>query len=329
MRRILLLLLSPFAIVVALISLVIGLSFYAAANPAAVLVAAADAPSEQAARVLYLVARLILLPCQLIFIFLAFATAFWVFRRRLRLSAWVLGEPVAGRIKTGELPTALRPERRRTMQQIVASVIAVLALVAALVLALGQFIPRGELAVVITALTSSLTWGARLPIGDLLGGLTNIFETNASVGERIRYQQVSESVEGVVEGADLRFMAVRADSGELTTIPHGELRIFRNFSRGDESGVYVTFPVAAADLRRAVALLSDLASEAPALVPLLLEPWRAVSEDGRLGRVVDLSLFGRTRPGNEDELQLALHTLVEERLARAGIALAGSDREAV
>ncbi len=327
MRRLLLLLLSPLAIAVALASLVIGFSFYAAANPAAMVVAAADPATEQAGHVLYLLARLVLLPCQLIFILLAFAAAFWVFRRRLQIGAWALGEPVAGWLDAERLPAALRPGRRRTMQQIVASVIGVLALITALVLALGQFIPRGELAVVITALTSSLTWGARLPIGDLLGGITNIFETNASVGERIRYQQFSEKVEGVVEAADLRFLAVRADSGELTTIPHGDLRIFRNFSRSDEAGVYASFPIAAADLRRAVALLAELAPESPALAPQLLAPWQTISEDGRLGRVVDLALFGRTAPGREEELQLALHALVEERFAAAGIALTGSAAE--
>jgi len=327
MRRLLLLLLSPVALALALASLVIGFAFYSAANPAAMLVTSAAPSTEQAGRVLYLLARLILLPCQLIFIVLAFAVAFWVFRRRLQIGAWALGEPVAGRLDAQDLPSALRPGRRRTMQQIVASVIGVLALVTALVLALGQFIPRGELAVVITALTSSLTWGARLPIGDLLGGITNIFETNASVGERIRYQQFGERVEGVVEATDLRFLAVRADSGELTTIPHGDLRIFRNFSRGEEAGVYVTFPIAAADLRRAAALLAELAPESPALAPQLLAPWQTLSADGRLGRVVDLSLFGRTAPGREEELQLTLHALVEERFAAAGIDLAGSAAE--
>ena len=244
----------------------------------------------------------------------------------------MLGEPVAGRLRRDEpdqsFPTVLRPERRLTLQQIIGSILAVLALGVATVLAIGQFVPRADLAVVVAALTSGLTWGARLPIGDVLGGISNIFETNVSVGERIRYKQFAEQVEGQVEDVDLRFLNVRADSGELTSIPHGELRIFRNFSRGETSGVYATFPVRARDLNRAVALLTELAGESPVLTTQLVEPWHVMSLDGRLGDVTAVSLFGRTTPGNEDDLQLALHTIVQLRFAAAGIPLAGGKEAA-
>ena len=45
------------------------------------------------------------------------------------------------------------------------------AILLAVLLSMGQFIARTDLAIVVAALTSSLAWGARLPIGDLLGGL--------------------------------------------------------------------------------------------------------------------------------------------------------------
>ena len=332
MRRLLLLLASPLLLVVALSSLMVGVSFYAESNPATFFVLTAAPATVQAQRVLYLLARAVLFPFQLGFIVLAFGAALWVFRRRLRIGGWVLGEPVAGRLRRDEVgeeyPGVLRPERRLTLQQIIGSVLAVLALGAATVLSIGQFVPRADLAVVIAALTSGLTWGARLPIGDVLGGISNIFETNVSVGERIRYKQFAEQVEGQVEDVDLRFLNVRADSGELTSIPHGELRIFRNFSRGETSGVYATFPVRARDLNRAVALLTELAGESPVLTTQLVEPWHVMSLDGRLGGVTAVSLFGRTTPGNEDDLQLALHTIVQLRFAAAGIPLAGGKEAA-
>ena len=332
MRRLLLLLASPLLLVVALSSLMVGVSFYAESNPATFFVLTAAPATVQAQRVLYLLARAVLFPFQLGFIVLAFGAALWVFRRRLRIGGWVLGEPVAGRLRREETdearPAVLRPERRLTLQQIIGSILAVLALGVATVLSIGQFVPRADLAVVIAALTSGLTWGARLPIGDVLGGISNIFETNVSVGERIRYKQFAEQVEGQVEDVDLRFLNVRADSGELTSIPHGELRIFRNFSRGETSGVYATFPVRARDLNRAVALLTELAGESPVLTTQLVEPWHVMSLDGRLGDVTAVSLFGRTTPGNEDDLQLALHTIVQLRFAAAGIPLAGGKEAA-
>lgn len=327
MRRLLLLLASPLLLVVALACLTVGIAFYGDNNPAAFFVLTSAPETVQAQRVLYLLARIILFPFQVGFIVLAFGAALWVFRRRLRISGWVLGEPVAERLRRDEpdeeFPVGLRPERRRTLQQLLGSILAVLALGAATVLSIGQFVPRADLAVVVAALTSGLTWGARLPIGDVLGGISNIFETTVSVGERILYKQVSEQVEGQVESMDLRFLNVRADSGELTTIPHGELRIFRNFSRSETSGVYATFPVLARDLNRAVALLTELAGESPALATQLVEPWHVMSLDGRLGGVTGVTLFGRTTPGNEDDLQLALHALVQVRFAAEEIPLAG------
>ena len=332
MRRLLLLLASPLLLVLAASSLLVGVAFYADSNPATFFVLAAAPATVQAQRVLYLLARAVLFPFQLGFIVLAFGAALWVFRRRLRISGWVLGEPVAGRLRREErgeeLPVGLRPERRLTLQQIIGSILAVLALGVATVLAIGQFVPRADLAVVVAALTSGLTWGARLPIGDVLGGISNIFETNVSIGERIVYRQFSERVEGQVEDIDLRFLNVRADSGELTSIPHGDLRIFRNFSRSETSGVYATFPVHANDLNRAVALLSVLADESPTLATQLVEPWHVMSLDGRLGDVTGITLFGRTMPGNEDDLQLALHTLVQVRFAAENIPLAGKKEAA-
>lgn len=332
MRRLLLLLASPLLLTLAFFSLMVGFAFYADSNPATFFVLTAAPSTVQAQRVLYLLARGVLFPFQLGFVALVFSAALWVFRRRLRIGGWVLGEPVAGRLRRdeadGEYAGVLRPERRLTLQQIIGSTLAVLALGVATVLAIGQFVPRADLAVVVAALTSGLTWGARLPIGDVLGGISNIFETTVSVGERIVYRQVSERVEGQVESMDLRFLNVRADSGELTTIPHGELRVFRNFSRGDSSGVYATFPVHAHDLNRAVALLNALADESPTLATQLVEPWHVMSLDGRLGGVTGLTLFGRTTPGNEDDLQLALHTLVQVRFAAENIPLAGKKEAA-
>lgn len=324
MRRFLLILLSPALLVIVGLSILTGLAFQAQTNPAALYVITTSPASPQAERALYLLARIVLLPFQVIFIFLAFSAALWVFRRRQRLAAWVLGEPLSERFAgeyVEELPYALRPQRRRTRTQIVSSIIAVLAIFVAIVLALGQFVPRAELAVVIAALTSGLTWGARLPIGDLLGGLTNIIETTVTIGERIGYRQLTARVEGVVESMDLRFINVRADSGEMTTIPHGELRIFRNYSRGDQTGVHATLPIAARDLARAVAVLRETAAAAPSLVPGLLGPWQVMSLDGRLGPVVDLSVYGRTTPDNGDALHVAIHALALERLLAAGIAV--------
>ena len=329
-RRLLFWLLSPLWLVLAGLSLIVGVAFSSGNSPAALLSAAFFNGTPVELQVATLVARLLLLPFQLIFIALVMGATLLVFRRRDQLARWVLGEPLAERLAaadgaTGDLPAVLQPTRRQTVRQILSSLIAISAIILGILLAVGQFVARDDLALVMAALTSSLAWGARLPIGDLLGGITNIFETNLAVGDRILYKQFEKTVEGTVESVDLRFLSVRARSGELTSIPFGDLRIFRNYSRGSFIGVYAAFPVAAEDLRRAVTLLLDMAPESMTLVPQLLEPWQPMGLEGVLGATVDLFLFGKTNQEWEDDLQLAMHAVVHERFEAAGIPLRGKD----
>ena len=321
MRRLLLLLLSPLWLVLAALSLLIGLSFFADNNPALLLATAFYEGTVEQEQMVALALRIAMLPFQFFFIGLVIGGTLWIFRHRHRFAGWVLGEPRVG----GDRPVMLNPERRRTLQQIVASVIAVVAILLAAILILGQFILRTDLALVIAALTSSLAWGARLPIGDLLGGLSTLVEGNLAVGDRIEYRQFDRQVTGTVEKVELRYLSVRAQTGELTTIPFGELRIFRNYSRGEHIGVYAVFPIGAGDLVRAVSLLNDLAPESPALIPTLVAPWHPISLEGEIGAVVDLSVFGQCAQEDEDDLQLALHAVIRERFAAAGIQLCGAD----
>lgn len=329
-RRVLILLLSPIWLTIAIISLIVGSAAFSGTDPALLLAVAFHDGAAEWEPLAVLVARAVLLPFQLVFIVMVVGAAIWVFRRRARFAGWIIGDPLADRLTsadllTGELPTVLQPERRRTLHQIFSSIVTGVTIFIALMLILGQFLNRGDLAVVVAALTSSLAWGARLPIGDLLGGLSNIFESNLAVGDYIRYKQLDKDVSGIVESVDLRFLSVRANNGELTSIPFGELRVFRNFSRGNHIGVYAAFPIAATDLERAVTLLTDLEPQSMTLVPHLVEPWHPISLEGEMGAVVDLHLFGKTTRDLEDELQLALHAVVHDRFAADGIRLAGKE----
>lgn len=326
-RRLLVILLSPIWLVLVIVSLAVGMAVFSGELPTREIAAALSAETGEGAQLVGLAIRAVLLPFQLIFIAVVVGAALGVFRRRERIAGWVLGEPFAERRAAaahddGERPGVLRPERRRTLHQTLASVIAILAIGTALLLVLGQFISRDDLAIVIAALATSLAWGARLPIGDLLGGVSNVLESNLAVGDRIDYRQFENSIDGTVETVDLRFLSVRAHTGELTSIPFGELRVFRNYSRGDTIGIYAIFPVAARDLHRAYDLLTEMAPRAVELIPVLLEPWQPMAPEGMLANIVDISLFGLTTIDQEDDLQLALHALVQEEFAAAGIPLA-------
>lgn len=325
--------LAPVWVVLATLSLVVGLATFSGADPAVVLAAASFRGEAEMEQLSVLVARVVLLPFHLIFIALVVGATLWVFRRRGRIAGWVLGEPLTDRLfardqMSAEVSLVLPHGRRHTMHQILSSIVALSAILLAVLLSMGQFIARTDLAIVVAALTSSLAWGARLPIGDLLGGLGNMFESNLAVGDHIRYKQFERYVDGLVESVDLRFLSVRARTGELTSIPFGELRVFRNYSRGEFLGIYIAVPIAATDLSRAVTLLNELAPDSMDLVPYLIEPWQPMSLEGEMGAILDIYLFGKTTQEWEDELQLAMHTVVHEKFRGAGIRLAGQRDDA-
>jgi small conductance mechanosensitive channel len=324
-RRLLVILLSPLWLALAAVSLVVGAAFVGGTNLAEIISAIYTGTTE-AEQIAYLLARALLLPFQVGFIVIVFAAALRIFRRREQIGRWLIGDPPAEATTTGrEMPFVREPGRRRTMQQIASSLIAISALLAAFVLSLAQFVARDDLAVVVAALTSSLAWGARLPIGDFLGGINNIFESSLVVGDHVLYRQLDQTVEGIVEAVDIRFVSIRALTGELTTIPFGELRIFTNYSRGHYRGVYAAFPVAAHQFGQAMAILNELAPQSPDLLIDLIEPWQPISLDGEMGALVDLCLFGKTIDGRELELQLAMRELVQERFAAAGIPIGGAE----
>jgi hypothetical protein len=68
-----------------------------------------------------------------------------------------------------------------------------------------------------------------------------------------------------------------------------------------------------------------MAPESPDLVFHLLEPWQPMSLEGNIGAIVDLCVFGKARPGDEDDLHLEMHELIQARFWEAGIQLAGKE----
>jgi small-conductance mechanosensitive channel len=124
-----------------------------------------------------------------------------------------------------------------------------------------------------------------------------------------------------VESVNLRFTTIRSPSGELYTMPNGEIRVVRNFSRGSFSMARATFKIQASDLGEVLELLEELGTEAVTLLPNLLEPWQVLSETGAVGQQTELTLLAKARFGQAAEMRPRMLTLVQERLTAAGIDL--------
>jgi small conductance mechanosensitive channel len=215
-------------------------------------------------------------------------------------------------------------ERRGdTLQQLVASLITISVFTSATILALSQFISLTNLAVAVTIFSTAFGFAARDYIGDFLNGFSNIFENRFAVGENVAVFRVGDVVEGIAEQVTIRTLSVRTRTGDLIIVPHGEVRILRNYSRGSFTGTTVTCRIATHDLADAVELLIKLGNEAPILIPDLLSPWVVLSQEGSLGKTSDILIHAKARYGHGAEVRLQAMTLIEDRLAAAGISLAG------
>ena len=272
------------------------------------------------------------LPLWIIYPLLIFLVAFIAHRLAWHLAGFLL-RPVSisnrsffGRFRqVDSVNDAAHEKRRETLQQIFASLISVGAFMTAIVSTLGQFVSVDTLLWMAGFLTAAFGFGARSLVTDLLAGFNIIFEDIFGVGEKIEVKGGTGVINatGIVEHVSLRTTWIRASTGELFVVPNGDVRIVRNFSRGRFSMAKIIVKMAAIDLQQALPILTDMGKEAVTLLPDLLEPWQVISESGTIGQGAELTLLAKTRFGRAADMRPTMLTLVQDRLAEAGITLIG------
>jgi small conductance mechanosensitive channel len=213
-------------------------------------------------------------------------------------------------------------ERLETLRGLVASAITFLAFAAATFASLSMAVQTDTLVWMVGLFSAAFGLGARPLLADFLTGISFMFEDTFDVGEKVELLgPVGGGVEGVVEAVNLRTTLIRSPTGESFTVPNGEVRIVRNFSRGRFSAANITLKTAAEDLPQALALLEGLGEEAVTLLPNLLEPWQVISASGAIGQQTELTLITKAKFGKAAEMRPRLLAFVHEEFDKAGIAL--------
>jgi small conductance mechanosensitive channel len=214
-----------------------------------------------------------------------------------------------------------RPERRATLQGVVANTISLTAIAVAVAVALERVLDVSPDTIVWTVGLFSVAFGlaARPVLSDVFAGTSLLFEDNYTVDEKVEMSGVI----GVVEQVALRTTRVRGETGELFIVPNGEIRVVRNFSRGEFSLAKIALRVGAADLGKAVETLAGLATEAVSAFDEVSEPWKVISEAAILGETAELTLVVKTAYGQGAEVRPRLMVWVGERLAGAGVHTVG------
>lgn len=213
----------------------------------------------------------------------------------------------------------LREERLQTLRGLTSSLISALAFLVATIISLVILNVQLDTVVWVAGLfAAAFGFAARPLVSDVLTGVSFLFEDPYDVGEKV---EIVSGVQGVVEAVHLRTTLLRAHTGELYSVPNGEVRLVRNFSRGRFSKADVTLKIASADLERALPLLETLGVEAVSMLPNLLEPWQIISQSGTMGNMAELTLLAKARFGEAAEMRPRLLALVRRRLEEAQIEL--------
>lgn len=208
-----------------------------------------------------------------------------------------------------------RYERLKTLRSLVSNAISILAFTLAGLLSLSLFVGLDTLIWVVGLFSAAFGLGARPFISDFLTGLSFIFEDTFDVGDKIEIPMMPQRVEGVVEEVTLRITRIRGMDGELYTMPNGDIRLVRNFSRGSFSPTSVSLSIPADQIPATLDRLEAMKQEVMTLLPNLIEPWQVISKSGELGEKAELTVLAKARFGKGAELRTNMLTLLQQRLA--------------
>lgn len=180
---------------------------------------------------------------------------------------------------------------------------------------LSLFVSSEGLLTFLGLFSAAFGLGARPLVQDYISGVIFIFEDQYNVGEKVEIF----GIEGTVIDVNLRTTILRATSGELYIIPNGEVRVVRNFGRGEFSLASIRIIVRSPQLEKAMALLEELSEDLPNQIPELIEPPSILSEEATLSERVTLTIFAKARYAQGVEARRKLLRIVQDALTKAGL----------
>lgn len=214
------------------------------------------------------------------------------------------------------------PEARlRTLEGLIASLISLVAIVLAVVASLSLFLEPETLIWIVGLFSAAFGLAARGTVADLLAGAGFIFHNTFAIDEKVEFYLGGNRVEGMIETVNVRNTLVRAPTGEVFTVPNGEIGVVRNFSRAKLSATKIKLNVPSEDLGRALDMLEALGREAVDLLPDLQEPWQIISTADAMGTATEVTVVARTSFAQAATLKLRMIALIYGRLRVSGINL--------
>ena len=208
------------------------------------------------------------------------------------------------------------PRRLVTLRDLIASFVRASAYLIALLVIFQMFVNATVILAVVSLFSLAVSMSARPLVSDVFTGITLLFEDQFAVGEKVELSGVmgTEGVMGTVERVGLRTTNIRADSGELFIVPNGDVRVVRNFSRGEFSLASITVSVRADRVREALTLLQAVGRQAHSEIADIIEEPMVMSETGTLAAETTLTLKVKTRLGQGAVVRAELLARAEQQL---------------
>ncbi len=239
----------------------------------------------------------------------------------LRLLGTAVRGIVARIIATQEQPPRELEQRARTLANVVESagrlvifIVAVMMILTNIGLEIGPLIASAGLAGI------ALGLGAQTLVGDTINGFFILFENQYGVGDVIKVDQLS----GTVEEVNLRRTVLRSINGAQIIIPNGQIRTVENLSKGWSRAVIDIETAATADDSDVVALLHrllDNIQEDPELGQHILEPPQILGINSISVTGVTFRILVKTEPLQQWTVERELRLRIREAFRENGIAM--------
>jgi small-conductance mechanosensitive channel len=170
----------------------------------------------------------------------------------------------------------------------------------------------------------ALGFGAQRIVQDVLAGLFIIGERQYGFGDVVRVSPLGSEtgVTGTVEEVTLRITRLRSFSGDVVTVPNGQIVQVTNLSR-DWARAVVDVPVpSTADVHGVSQILEEVgrrAAEDETLGPLLLDTPTVLGVQSIEVDILHLRMVARTLPGKQFEVGRELRARVAMALQAKGL----------
>lgn len=161
----------------------------------------------------------------------------------------------------------------------------------------------------------AIGFGAQDLVKDIIKGFFIIFEDQYGVGDFIKIEEIS----GTVEEIGLRVTKLRGFKGDINIIPNGQISTVTNYSRGNSAAIVDISIAYESDIDEAIRVMEKACSNYAEGNPDIVEEPQVVGIVSMGDFGIDLRVVGRTLPMRHWGIERDLRKKIKEALDKKGI----------